>query len=218
MIYSYNTETGEYSMSMPFETETGEGRTTVAPPEIPEGKAAVFNTESQNWTLVDDYRFTHKKVDSELNIYDIENLGDIEEGFYLVTAEMAENIELMPYKYKIQNGNVVEKTNDEIAAARQEIFEQEFFLTSLGYIRRKVSMSTGETKDFLSDLLPAISMGIQMGQTVPILVYNTPDFTQEVTPEYIISLQEAKNATAAFIQECALQLSTDFVNGTPLAL
>lgn len=218
MIYSYNTETGEYSMSMPFETETGEGRTTVAPPEIPEGKAAVFNTESQNWTLVDDYRFTHKKVDSELNIYDIENLGGIEEGFYLVTAEMAENIELMPYKYKIQNGNVVEKTNDEIAAARQEIFEQEFFLTSLGYIRRKVSMSTGETKDFLSDLLPAISMGIQMGQTVPILVYNTPDFTQEVTPEYIISLQEAKNATAAFIQECALQLSTDFVNGTPLAL
>lgn len=218
MIYSYNTETGEYSMSMPFETETGEGRTTVAPPEILEGKAAVFNTESQNWTLVDDYRFTHKKVDSELNIYDIENLGGIEEGFYLVTAEMAENIELMPYKYKIQNGNVVEKTNDEIAAARQEIFEQEFFLTSLGYIRRKVSMSTGETKDFLSDLLPAISMGIQMGQTVPILVYNTPDFTQEVTPEYIISLQEAKNATAAFIQECALQLSTDFVNGTPLAL
>ena len=218
MIYSYNTETGEYSMSMPFETETGEGRTTVAPPEIPEGKAAVFNTESQNWTLVDDYRFTHKKVDSELNIYDIENLGGIEEGFYLVTAEMAENIELTPYKYKIQNGNVIEKTNDEIAAARQEIFEQEFFLTSLGYIRRKVSMSTGETKDFLSDLLPAISMGIQMGQTVPILVYNTPDFTQEVTPEYIISLQEAKNATAAFIQECALQLSTDFVNGTPLAL
>jgi hypothetical protein len=218
VIYSYNTETGEYSMSMPFETETGEGRTTVAPPEIPEGKAAVFNTESQNWTLVDDYRFTHKKVDSELNIYDIENLGGIEEGFYLVTAEMAENIELTPYKYKIQNGNVIEKTNDEIAAARQEIFEQEFFLTSLGYIRRKVSMSTGETKDFLSDLLPAISMGIQMGQTVPILVYNTPDFTQEVTPEYIISLQEAKNATAAFIQECALQLSTDFVNGTPLAL
>ena len=79
-------------------------------------------------------------------------------------------------------------------------------------------MSTGETKDFLSDLLPAISMGVQMGQTVPILVYNTPDFTQEVTPEYIISLQEAKNATTAFVQECALQLSADFVNGTPLAL
>lgn len=216
MIYSYNTETGEYSMSMPFETETGEGKTTVAPPDIPEGKVAIFNIEAQTWSLVNDYRFTHKKVDSELKIYDIENFGDIEEGFYLVTNEIAENIELMPYKYKIQDGVVVEKTGEEIAQARQAIFEEEFFLTSLGYIRRKVSMSTGETKDFLSDLLPAISMGVQMGQTVPILIYNTPDFTQEVTPEYIISLQEAKNATAAFIQECALQLSADFVNGTTL--
>lgn len=218
MIYSYNTETGEYSATMPYETETGDGKTAVAPPEIPAGKAAVYNTESQTWSLVNDYRFSHKKVDSELNIYDIENLGDVDDGFCLVTNETAENIELTPYKYKIQDGNVVEKTNDEIATARQEIFEKEFFLTSLGYIRRKVSMSTGETKDFLSDLLPAISMGVQMGQTVPILVYNTPDFTQEVTPEYIISLQEAKNATTAFVQECALQLSADFVNGTPLAL
>lgn len=216
MIYSYNTETGEYSATMPYETETGDGKTAVAPPEILEGKAAVYNAESQTWSLVNDYRFSHKKVDSELNIYDIENLGDIEDGFYLVTNETAENIELTPYKYKIQDGNVVEKTGEEIAQARQAIFEEEFFLTSLGYIRRKVSMSTGETKDFLSDLLPAISMGVQMGQTVPILIYNTPDFTQEVTPEYIISLQEAKNATAAFIQECALQLSADFVNGTTL--
>ena len=129
MIYSYNTETGEYSATMPYETETGDGKTAVAPPEIPAGKAAVYNTESQTWSLVNDYRFSHKKVDSELNIYDIENLGDVEDGFCLVTNETAENIELTPYKYKIQDGNVVEKTNDEIATARQEIYCHQPFPT-----------------------------------------------------------------------------------------
>ena len=95
-----------------------------------------------------------------------------------------------------------------IIAERQEQFNKDFFKTSLGYIRRKVSMATGETKDFLSDLLPTISMGVQMGQPVTIITYKEPDFTEEEINW--VELQEQKTVTAQFVQECFLQLSNDF--------
>lgn len=115
---------------------------------------------------------------------------------------------------KLVDGEVIDNSDEykqEQIKFKQEEFNKEFFLTSLGYIRRKVSMSTGETKDFLSDLLPVISMGIQSGQTVPIITYSLPDFTQELTKEYLESLQTVKNVTEQFVQECFLQLSNDFV-------
>lgn len=100
---------------------------------------------------------------------------------------------------------------------RQALFNQEFFLTSLGYIRRQVNMATGEKKDFLSDLLPTIAMAVQLGQEVPIITYKIPDFTKEFTLEYMESLQEVKNVTTEFVQECALQVSKDFLS-TPLVI
>lgn len=101
-------------------------------------------------------------------------------------------------------------TEDELAQSKQQTFEKEFFSTSLGYIRRKVSMASGDTKDFLSDLLPAISAGVQIGQQIPIITYSLPDFTKDFSIEYMESLQEIKFTTAEFVQECFLQLSKDF--------
>lgn len=95
-----------------------------------------------------------------------------------------------------------------IIAERQAQFNKDFFNTSLGYIRRKVTMATGENKDFLSDLLPTISMGVQMGQPVTIITYKEPDFTEENIDW--VTLQELKEVTSAFVQECFLQLSNDF--------
>lgn len=100
---------------------------------------------------------------------------------------------------------------------RKQEFNKEFFLTSLGYIRRQVNMNTGEKKDFLSDLLPTISMAVTTGQEVPIITYKEPDFNQEVTLEYMESLQEIKKVTLQFINECALQVSKDFLP-TPLVV
>ena len=69
-------------------------------------------------------------------------------------------------------------------------------------------MATGEIKDFLSDLLPTISMGVQMGQPVTIITYNKPDFTQEITDWTVF--QNEQTVTAEFVQECFLQFSNDF--------
>lgn len=99
-------------------------------------------------------------------------------------------------------------TTEELIKSREDAFNKDFFNTSLGYVRRKVSMATGETKDFLSDLLPTISMGVQMGQPVTIITYNKPDFTQEITDWTV--LQNEQTVTAGFVQECFMQLSNDF--------
>lgn len=113
-------------------------------------------------------------------------------------------------KYIISNGELVLNSNYEAeqTQARQEQFNKDFFLTSLGYIRRKVTMKTGETKDFLSDLLPVISMGVQSGQAVTIIAYKEPDFTTDVVDWE--ALQEQKTVTAEFVQECFARLSSDF--------
>ena len=100
------------------------------------------------------------------------------------------------------------QTEEEKAQAKREQFNKDFFLTSLGYIRRKVTMKTDETKDFLSDLLPVISMGVNSGQAVTIISYKEPDFTQDVTDWE--ALQEVKTVTPEFIQECFARLSSDF--------
>lgn len=100
------------------------------------------------------------------------------------------------------------ETEEEKIEAKKEQFNKDFFLTSLGYVRRKVTMKTGETKDFLSDLLPVISMGVQNGQAVTIIAYKEPDFTQDVTDWE--ALQEQKIVTAEFINECFARLSVDF--------
>jgi hypothetical protein len=92
---------------------------------------------------------------------------------------------------------------------RKATFESEFFQTSLGWIRRAVNMADGSTKDFLSDLLPTISMAVQMGTPVKIIAYTEPDFTEEITDW--TPYQHVETVTAQFIQECFMTLSNDFL-------
>ena len=145
-------------------------------------------------------------------------IGQIFYGTYPESAAEWCNNQENPYitieEIEPQDGERVFKivditpTTEELVKEREEQFNKDFFNTSLGYVRRKVSMATGETKDFLSDLLPTISMGVQMGKPVTIITYNKPDFTQEITDW--TAFQNEKIVTAEFVQECFMQLSNDF--------
>ena len=132
---------------------------------------------------------------------------------YSVEEQIYYDYMAYPEKYKVDNGKIVVDPDYEtqLQKEREEGFKQEFFLTSLGYIRRSVNMSNGEIKDFLTALLPVIKMGLEMGQSVPIITYKEPNYSKEFTLEYMESLQEFKPVTAQFIQECALQVSKDFL-------
>ena len=105
---------------------------------------------------------------------------------------------------------VDEDYESKVIQERKDNFEKEFFSTSLGWIRRSVTMCNGTRKNFLTDLLLPIKAGLESGREVTILAYKTPDFTQDLTLDYMVSLQERKQATPEFIQECLNQLVKDF--------
>lgn len=98
---------------------------------------------------------------------------------------------------------------EEQAKKREAEFNAEFFQTSLGYIRRSVNMANGTKKDFLSDLLPAISMSVQTNQAVNLIAYDKPPFDHDI--EDWKPYQHIEVATPQFIQECFMQLSNDFL-------
>lgn len=124
-----------------------------------------------------------------------------------VSDEAFEN----PEMYIYSNGEIIlDPDYEQKQAQKREVeFRKEFFETSLGWIRRSVNMADGSKKDFLSDLLPAISMALNMGQIVNIITYTLPDFSHEITDWTIY--QEIKQVTAKFIQECFNQLNNDFL-------
>lgn len=74
----------------------------------------------------------------------------------------------------------------------EQEFNRKFFHTSLGYVSRDVHMKNGVVKDFLTDILPLLKVGI------PVLVY-TRELVQSKVP-----------ATQQFIDECGQQLIADF--------
>ena len=100
---------------------------------------------------------------------------------------------------------------NEIQSEKRKVkFYSQFFNTSLGWIRRKVTMKDGSVKDFLSDLLIPIKTGMELGQDVAVITYRKPDFSVEPDNDYMKSLQEIKYATPEFIQECLFQTVNDF--------
>lgn len=113
-------------------------------------------------------------------------------------------------KYIIENNQLVLNPNwdEEQYIKREAQFHKEFFNTSLGYIRRTVSMKDGNKKDFLGELLMPIKAGLELGQQVTIITYIQPDFSEDVTDW--TQYQELKQATPQFIQECLNQIVIDF--------
>lgn len=107
-----------------------------------------------------------------------------------------------------QNGEIIVNPNYE-EEKRQE-YEQDwfanFFETSLGWIRRKVMVqATGETRDFLYDMKPNLSIGD------PIITYDKPDFIETFEPVQ----HRDRIVTEQFLQECKTQIAKDFYGELP---
>ena len=114
--------------------------------------------------------------------------------------------------YTIENGQieVIPNLEEKLAQKRKTKFEKEFFNTSLGWIRRKVTMADGSEKEFLADLLLPIKAGLDFGREIQIITYRTPDFNVDMTKEYMQTLQERKTATPEFVEECLIRTVMDF--------
>lgn len=122
-LYNYDKNTKEYlsttlASADPMETKIrGEFvplvpacATVIEPPKTGENEVAIFN--GKVWEIKKDFRVSHKICDENFNIKDITEIGEIEEK-YLVTADMAKLIKENPNNFKIQNGEIVQKTEEE---------------------------------------------------------------------------------------------------------
>lgn len=122
-LYNYDKNTKEYlsttiASADPMETKIkGEFvplvpacATLIEPPKTGENEVAIFNGEA--WEIKKDFRVSHKICDENFNIKDITEIGEIEEN-YLVTADIAELIKENPNKFKIQNEEITQKTEEE---------------------------------------------------------------------------------------------------------
>ena len=144
-------------------------------------------------------------------IYDYADYEYAKDCLYTNVCTMKNFSENRGY-YVIADGEITVVPNQkEIKAQKnKEQFEKAFFPTSLGWIKRKVTMKDGSVKDFLADLLLSIKAGIEIGQNVEIITYKTPDYSEDMNNEYLQSLQEFKTATPDFIRECLFQTVKDF--------
>ncbi len=151
------------------------------------------------------YRILNNKI------YDYADYEYANDCLYSNLCTMAE-YQKNPDIYMISGGKLdyIPNYQEMIINKRQEQFEKEFFNTSLGWIRRQVTMKDGSIKDFLADILLSVKAGMELGQDVKIITYNTPDFSKEPTLEYLESLQNIKYATSEFVRECLLQTVKDF--------
>jgi hypothetical protein len=99
----------------------------------------------------------------------------------------------------VVDGEVVMKDKTTIETEEQQKeFLKQFFNTSLGYVKRKVTMVNGDVKDFLFDIKPTLSVGN------PIITYNI-DKTQN----------RGVLVTEEFLNECNTQIYKDFYGVNP---
>lgn len=140
---------------------------------------------------------------------------DVPEPYLEITEEQNEKIQSDTENYYfLVNGKI--KAKAKLEFDQQNYWNKNFFNTSLGWIRRKPVMKDGTEKDFLNDCLPIIKMGLSEAGLPEgaVIRYNTPDFKQELTPEYIETLQENSAITYAqgvqFINECITRFLADF--------
>lgn len=130
-IYNYDANTFEYRGSQnadldPQETkEQGKNvyllpanATFIKPPASEPFKARVFKEGS--WIYEKDFRKGFYKVDSNLVVTEITELGDIPEGYILVTEVIGDNIKENPNNYVIDDGIIREKTEEEKQAEERE--------------------------------------------------------------------------------------------------
>ena len=127
---------------------------------------------------------------------------------YPISEELLNEWQEDNRKVIYMDGEIIENPNYEEEKRQEynEIWNMNFFQTSLGWVRRKVMIqATGETMDFLYDIKPNLSVGD------PIITYDKPDFVETFEPVQ----HRDRIITEEFLLECKRQIALDFYGSIP---
>lgn len=89
------------------------------PPSVGEHKISIFDTQKDKWLVKDDYRGCYI-CDEQMNVQVVQEIGDLPEGFIIITEGQAEQIIQDDLWYIIEDGELVRNPHyDEDVAARE---------------------------------------------------------------------------------------------------
>ena len=185
-IYNYDEKTKEYLYESeadldPLESQL-QGReiymipayATVIPPVIKAGKCTVF--ESDNWVLKPDNRGKEVINLETLQFETVDYIGDIKEGYQVISEETKEDFIANPECYTVRNNKLVSiKGTKELADKFEERFNQEFIETIIGYVR--INTKWG---NFLA-IKPNYDTQVQILGELPanvLVLYRKPNFIE----------------------------------------
>ena len=127
---------------------------------------------------------------------------------YPTTQEMIDKWQEDQRKVIFMDNEIIDNPNyeEEKRQEYEDLWKYQFFNTSLGWVRRKVMIqATGETRDFLYDVKPNLSVGD------PIITYEKPDFVENFEPIQ----HRDRIVTEQFLNECKAQIALDFYGEIP---
>lgn len=139
--------------------------TLIKPPVVQENESARFNGES--WEVVTNYRGKYQ-VNENMEVSIVTELGELEEGYILITEEQAQQIENDRDYYIIQNGELVINPNwEEIQRQKEEERINNLTMTALDFINflKQVGLTDQNIEDYLNANL-AIKHQLQFCQNV----------------------------------------------------
>ena len=131
--------------------------------EIPsynqENQIPVF--ENDNWVVKSDYRKNYYKVDENLNVLNIDTIGE-QEGI-IVDKETGDLIKENPEMYKIVDDSVVKKSDEEYQQEQQQKEAERIAMLNLtrGDVFRGLLIAKGITKDQIAQMIEAMPTSTQ---------------------------------------------------------
>lgn len=117
--------------------------------------------ENDNWVVKADYRKNYYKVDEDLNVSDIDTIGE-QEGI-IVDKETGDLVKENPEMYKIVDNSVVKKSDEEYQQEQQQKEAERIAMLNLtrGDVFRGLLLAKGITKDQIAQMIEAMPTSTQ---------------------------------------------------------
>ncbi len=117
--------------------------------------------ENDNWVVKSDYRKNYYKVDENLNVLNIDTIGE-QEGI-IVDKETGDLVKENPEMYKIVDNSVVKKTDEEYNQEQQQKEAERIAMLNLtrGDVFRGLLLAKGITKDQIAQMIEAMPTSTQ---------------------------------------------------------
>lgn len=201
LIYNYNEITKEYTGYCEADLDPAESKaqgkdiylipanaTDVKPPKAKTNEVVIYDN---GWKIEADFRGKYI-VNEDMKPEIVKEIGELPEGYIVITETQAKKIEQDPLYYIISDGHLIKNPNydEEMAQQRKDAFLKDFFnVTGYGYYRKvpKGYQSAVESMNVLFNIAN-VTDGIQAGL---IIFYQEPDFTkpEQCTEEWLIEHQ-----------------------------